>query len=450
VQVRREVSLFDRDLARDTRLIGEVLAPAVQRIWRNEGRDAALHFLDEIDRHGGRVRVRWLAPGTREIPAEPLEVRDDRAQLAYLPVNVGGGRAGLEISEGLDEERAYVGASVRNTIVSTLVIVGLCAIAAAVLGAVFVGQPARVLVEKARRVGAGDLRQDPTLPQRDELGELSAEMNVMCARLAQAADNVRAESAARLKAMEQLRHADRLMTVGKLASGVAHELGTPLNIVDGRAQMIADGELETESAVRDNARIIAGQAQRMAKIIRQLMDFARRGGTVRDDVDVRPLAAATVELLAPAAQRKSVKLELAAPADQPVVARVNEAELAQVLTNILVNALHATDRGGRITVEIDQQTLLPPPDRGGPVGTFVCLAVKDTGAGMDAATLEHVFEPFFTTKGVGEGTGLGLSVAYGIIRDHGGWIAVASQPGAGSSFSVYLPVGAAAGSSLGA
>ena len=88
---------------------------------------------------------------------------------------------------------------------------------------------------------------------------------------------------------------------------------------------------------------------------------------------------------------------------------------------------------------IDQRLATPPVDHGGPEGPYVCVTIRDSGRGMDAATLEHIFEPFFTTKGVGEGTGLGLSVAYGIIRDHGGWIDVETKPGAGTSFHVYLP-----------
>src|SRR5204863_590761 len=121
--------------------------------------------------------------------------------------------------------------------------------------------------QKARRVGTGDLSGPLHLRQRDELGELANEINLMCERLAE-------ERGAREQATEQLRHADRLTTVGKLASGLAHELGTPLNVVRGRAKLIVDHEVEGKE-VTDSARIVVEQAERMTALIRQLLDFAR-------------------------------------------------------------------------------------------------------------------------------------------------------------------------------
>src|SRR5512142_3555308 len=128
-------------------------------------------------------------------------------------------------------------------------------IAVAVAGFHFVGRPMRALVAKARRIGAGDLSQPLELAQRDELGELAREMNQMCERLAEAQVRLQEETQRRLDTSEQLRHADRLTTVGKLASGVAHELGTPLNVVSARAKMIASGET-TPAETTEYAQII--------------------------------------------------------------------------------------------------------------------------------------------------------------------------------------------------
>jgi two-component system, NtrC family, sensor kinase len=138
-----------------------------------------------------------------------------------------------------------------------------------------VGRPTRRLRDFARRTGTGDLGGSLRAQQRDEIGELAAEMNRMCERLREANDRLQRETAARIGAIEQLRHTDRLRPVGTLASGIAHELRTPLNVVAGRAKMVASGEVIGAEAT-DSCRIIVDQVDRIAKIIRQLLDFARR------------------------------------------------------------------------------------------------------------------------------------------------------------------------------
>ncbi len=109
------------------------------------------------------------------------------------------------------------------------------------------------------------------------------------------------------------------------------------------------------------------------------------------------------------------------------------------MSNLLVNAIHASERGSAVTVAVGAAEVAPPADVGGDRRSMVSIAVRDSGCGMTEDVAARVFEPFFTTKGVGEGTGLGLSVAHGIVRDHGGWIAVDSAVGRGSEFTVYLP-----------
>src|SRR4051812_15420719 len=150
----------------------------------------------------------------------------------------------------------------------------------------------------------------------------------MCDALAAANEATSRETAARLAAVEQLRHADRLTTVGKLASGIAHELGTPLNIVAGRGYMIASGEA-TGDEVADNARIIMEQTERMTRIIRQLLDFARPRPVEKARADVRALAAQTVALLRPMADKQRVSLSLVGP-DEPAVAVVDAGQMQQV------------------------------------------------------------------------------------------------------------------------
>jgi len=272
--------------------------------------------------------------------------------------------------------------------------------------------------------------------RRDEIGELAVEMNAMAARLGAARDTLAAETNARLGALNQLRHADRLATVGKLASGVAHELGTPLNVVAGRAKMIRTSNEATET-VKKNARIVEEQADRMVRIIRQLLDFARAGQTSNERYEPRRLAEKTLALLQPDADRHGVRLELVAPENLPELAG-DAGQIQQVLTNLVVNAIHAMKDPGAVTLSLEVrlhqggQNAAPLP--------YLVLGVADEGVGMTPDVAARVFEPFFTTKDVGEGTGLGLSVAFGIVEEHGGFLNVETAPGRGSRFFVYLPL----------
>jgi two-component system NtrC family sensor kinase len=361
---------------------------------------------------------------------------DDR-RITYIPVSVDGRQRGaLEVSESLSPERRFMRATELQVVATTGLMILLCAAIALGLGFWFVGRPMQALCDKARRVGGGDLSGPLMVRQRDEIGMLARELNSMCARLAETLEQLATASEARIAALEQLRHADRLKTVGHLASGVAHELGTPLNVVSGRAKMIAQGMVSGDD-VAENARIISEQAARIAAIIRQLLDFSRRRGPRLGPGDLRPIAVRTVELLATLARKRSVTLDVEA-AENAVTAHIDEAQVQQVLANLVVNGLQAMSHGGRLRVRLGHQRVTPPPDVGGPPTDYVTVTVQDEGTGIGADILPRIFEPFFTTKEVGEGTGLGLSVAYGIVREHGGWIDVESSPGEGSRFTIFL------------
>ncbi len=232
----------------------------------------------------------------------------------------------------------------------------------------------------------------------------------------------------------ELRRADRLAMVGKLAAGIAHELGTPLSIVGGRARQIAQGSLPPDQ-VAPTAKTIAEQADRMAAIIRQLLDFARRREPKPGRFDIRTLLLQAVALLEPVAARKQVKLS-APGLDEPRVLSFDGSQMMQVMVNIISNAIQATQPGGEVTLSLSTSNE-PPPEL--PRLPCVAIIVKDTGSGIADEQRKRIFEPFFTTKDTGEGTGLGLSVAQGIVRDHHGCIAVESEPGHGSQFIIYLP-----------
>ncbi|AGP40314.1 sensor histidine kinase [Sorangium cellulosum] len=460
LSVRRERALFEADMRRDEHLIGIALRAAVTERWRRDGLDEALRVLDEASEREDGVHFRWVwldaPPGDRFAPALPA---DEIADLAggtevfrmqregdktgrfytYAPVAVDPTRVGaIEISESLEEGESYVQASVINTVTTIVALAALSGLLAMTFGQLLVGRPTQRLVDKTRRIGEGDLGGPLLLPQRDELGQIAREINAMCENLAEARERAARETTARIAALEQLRHADRLTTVGKLASGIAHELGTPLNVVGGRAKMIARGLSPEEAA--DSARIIAEQADRMTKIIRQLLDFARRRVAQKAPADLAQIARQTLALLEPLARKRSVTLrldeaDLAPPGAQ---AEVDTGQMQQVLTNLVMNGMQSMKRGGELTVRVERARARPPADHGGAEGEHVAIRVIDQGDGIAPENIPRVFEPFFTTKDVGEGTGLGLSVSYGIVREHGGWLDVESELGKGSTFTVYL------------
>ncbi|KYG10345.1 histidine kinase, partial [Sorangium cellulosum] len=460
LSVRRERALFEADMRRDEHLIGIALRAAVTERWRRDGLDEALRVLDEASEREDGVHFRWVwldaPPGDRFAPALPA---DEIADLAggtevfrmqregdksgrfytYAPVAVDPTRVGaIEISESLEEGESYVQASVINTVTTIVALAALSGLLAMTFGQLLVGRPTQRLVDKTRRIGEGDLGGPLLLPQRDELGQIAREINAMCENLAEARERAARETTARIAALEQLRHADRLTTVGKLASGIAHELGTPLNVVGGRAKMIARGLSPEEAA--DSARIIAEQADRMTKIIRQLLDFARRRVAQKAPADLAQIARQTLALLEPLARKRGVTLrldeaDLAPPGAQ---AEVDTGQMQQVLTNLVMNGMQSMKRGGELTVRVERARARPPADHGGAEGEHVAIRVIDQGDGIAPENIPRVFEPFFTTKDVGEGTGLGLSVSYGIVREHGGWLDVESELGKGSTFTVYL------------
>jgi signal transduction histidine kinase len=271
---------------------------------------------------------------------------------------------------------------------------------------------------------------------RDEIGQLGHEINTMCDHLAEANRQIASETEARIATLDQLRHADRLKTLGQLASGVAHELGTPLGIIAGRAKRCRAGG-QSEAEQRRALEVIVEQSERMTLIIRQLLDFARRRGPRLGVRDLRQVTRATLDMLSPLAEKHGVAVHLDTDGP-PIPAEVDANQLQQALTNVAMNGIQSMRAGGWLRVRVERAVATPPADHGGPAGEYACIRIEDEGAGIPAHQIPHVFEPFFTTKDVGEGTGLGLSVAWGIVSEHGGWIDVESRVGQGTRFSVYL------------
>jgi len=465
LRLRSQERFFKTDSERDLRAAARALASGVEAVWRDDGARRAQRFVKDVNLLREEIDLRWLwleGDGPAELAPwlSPEQVTILRVgtevtvlrrvdgewrRVMYWPLLLPGLRpAALELSESLERETSFIRTSQVTILLTAFGAAIVCGLIAAAIGVWFVGRPMRLLSEKARRVGAGDLSGPLVLRQSDEIGELAGEINAMCERLAAAHQQTVRETEARIQAIEQLRHVDRLRTVGQLASGLAHELGTPLNVVNGHAGLIKSGDLEPHE-IAASADVIAEQGRAMASIIRQLLDFSRRNGPKLADADVHEVGSSTLELLGPLAEKRGVQLRCVGDGADACV-RADRNQLQQAITNLVVNAIQASPRGGVVVLEVARRRAVPPRDVegvDGGEGEYVVVTVSDTGVGIAPEHLPHVFEPFFTTKDVGEGTGLGLAVAHGIVREHGGWIEVTSTPGEETRFSILLPLAAA-------
>jgi signal transduction histidine kinase len=460
LRVRREVDTFLQDAAKDHFVLGGAMARTAARVVDSHGLSEAATLINHTDDDYQSVEIRWAPADALTQPRDDLVLllRKDSGAISWkspafdeassrvftlVPVVSRGEVVGaVQLTESLSEKSAYVRASIERTALNTGLTLSASWAATLLVGLLLVGRPVRALVDAAQRAGEGDLSQRIRITQRDEIGLLASELNSMFDKLQEGHDRLASESSARIATLEQLRHADRLTTVGKLAAGVAHELGTPLNVVKGRAQMISADPSDVQSTI-SNARIIAQQADRMTIIIRQLLDFARQRGPTKTQADVGLIVQQTLDLLRPMAKKLDVTLEHEHPS-RPLQAFVDLGQIQQALINVIVNGIQAMPDGGKLCVATGVESRRTPHDLDAVPVDVVYVAVRDEGAGIAEDLIPRVFDPFFTTKDVGQGTGLGLSVSHGILREHGGWIDVRSELGKGSTFCLCIPKESAA------
>jgi len=223
----------------------------------------------------------------------------------------------------------------------------------------------------------------------------------------------------------QLRKTERLAELGTLASGMAHEIGTPMNVILGRAELLM--RKAQDENTRKGLTTIVMQVERITKIMNQLLSFARKRPSERRAVDLRQVVTDVLDVLQEKVKKQHIQVQREEAADLPL-AWVDPDQMSQVLLNLVLNACHAMPDGGTLVFRLHS------------VDQGVELSVQDTGCGMSEEDIKKIFDPFFTTKPVGEGTGLGLTVVHGIIQEHEGTIRVNSHPGEGATFMVTLPI----------
>jgi nitrogen-specific signal transduction histidine kinase/CheY-like chemotaxis protein len=241
------------------------------------------------------------------------------------------------------------------------------------------------------------------------------------------------------QAREHLHQIQKLDSIGRLAGGIAHDLNNVLMPIVGYTQLLM-AEFPSPGQVHDDLKEIYRAAERASSLVRQILAFSRKQMLQVEELDVNGAVNDFASMLTRVIG-EHIELRLALAPDLSLV-RADRSQLEQVLLNLSVNARDAMPHGGRLvirtaSVEVGAGDESVPP--GTPRGPCVRVSVEDSGRGMDDQTREHVFEPFFTTKSMGEGTGLGLATVFGIVKQHGGHIAVRSEPGRGTTFTIWLP-----------
>jgi PAS domain S-box-containing protein len=237
---------------------------------------------------------------------------------------------------------------------------------------------------------------------------------------------------------EQARQSQKMESIGQLAAGIAHDFNNLLTVIQGHTSLLSAEETDLENA--QSLKEIGEAAERAANLTKQLLAFSRRQIMQAQTIDLNEVVAQVAKMLR-RVLGEHIDLQLHYTPHLPAI-HADTGMIVQIIINIAVNARDAMPKGGRLTidteaVQISEVDLVRNAEAR--LGSTVCLRITDTGCGMDQATLQKIFEPFFTTKEVGQGTGLGLSTVYGIVKQHRGWIEVESQPGKGSTFQIFFP-----------
>jgi two-component system NtrC family sensor kinase len=287
-------------------------------------------------------------------------------------------------------------------------------------------RPVKQLIEASNQVSQGNLSPKIGPISKSEIGVLQKTFKQMLTSLQERDKRQRVESEIKLLQSE------KQASIGKLAGGVAHEVNNPLTGIFTFTHMLLRRK-DIPEEVRIDLETIAQETERVRKIVKGLLDFSRQTELNREPTEVNRLVRFTISLVENQALIKGVSLNFEPGEGLPMIT-LDRNQMQSVLLNIIINALDATEPGGSITVTTNIGISTSKPGQEG-----IEILCTDTGCGIPPENLNRLFDPFFTTKDVGHGTGLGLSVSYGIVERHGGTIWVQSKVGKGSTFKVWLP-----------
>ncbi|MDD5723389.1 MAG: cache domain-containing protein [Syntrophales bacterium] len=297
----------------------------------------------------------------------------------------------------------------------------------------------RILKQATETIGTGDLDYRLPSSKSSDFGMLDEAFNDMVTSLRDRDERLK-------KALQQLTQTERLVSLGQMSAGVAHEMNNPLGGILLYSNLVLE-ELPEDSPARENMNKIVYQTNRCKEIVQNLLDFARTPSGEMLPLDINEVLMTSLGLVKDQSMFHGIEIESDFAEGLPEV-HGDRSRLEQVFLNLFINASDSMAGKGRLTVATKLISRFPSDAEEGTEMERICLlasprtikiTISDTGKGIDKAYLAHIFEPFFTTKDPGRGTGLGLSITYGIVRKHDGFIDVESEPGRGTTFFVFLP-----------
>jgi len=453
LMLREEREDLEDALAREITLLGNSLRVAMENALRDrqiEDIEETLGLIERIDAevdvyvygadgHRALSSTDEISPCLDALALEAITDQTapirfsgpdcDAVMLAVPLVYDGGDVAGaVALSRPLEGMRQDLRSTTVGVVGSVTVFVLVVSALGAVLGRVYISRPLRSMAKALAQFRQGDLERGPRFPGDDEIASFAKEFDATVRDVREARERLAQEQERRRSLNQALRQADKLVTIGQLSASLAHEIGSPLQVVQGRARALARKPGDAARTER-NAEILVRETDRISRIVEQLLTVTRRRPPRLAPLDLPNVAEEVLDLLEIEARRCSVELELVADAGLPRIT-ADPDQLRQVVLNLVTNALAASPEGSAITVRCG----LGEPGR-------VLLTVEDQGAGMGPEILASAFAPFFTTRADRGGTGLGLSVVQTIVQEHGGKVEIRSAPGRGTTVTVSLPGG---------
>jgi two-component system NtrC family sensor kinase len=456
------LSLRQREAALEAALRGELRAHAVtlsialEEIYRREGLSQTKQIAERLrdnseiyavlvfDENGEIISL--SQPATADELRHPPElavvlqtgetkefvriIKNEKFASVIVPFDLKAGRRGAaELIKPLTVISSDIFRARMNWLASSLLLLALIFLIVYLVTQRSIATPMVDLLNAAEAIGRGEFDfRVPRAKTKDELARLGREFNRMAERLGEQKAQIVQAAESRFKLEKELRHTERLASVGRLAAGIAHELGAPLNVIDARAEQLLDKPDADWEKRKKNLTIIRQQTERIARIVRQLLTLSRPFDFRQQKIDLNKLVQKTLEQFEENARNQAIKLEFCPAAAAPVEIKADRDYLAQVFFNIIQNALQAMPNGGTLVVAttVDAENAI--------------VKFSDTGTGIAAEDLEKIFDPFYTTKDIGQGTGLGLAVSRRIVEEHFGKIEAANNENGGASFIVRLPL----------
>lgn len=378
-----------------------------------------------------------LKANEKTISSEVL-LNQRQSQVAYSPLMIRGAQVGwIGVIKSSEYIRNYAEQS-RNFFLGLFTFSALIMLMIGYIQSQDILQPILKLRGMSQRVAAGDLNQKVALHRKDEIGELGDAFDTMTVHLRERtheAESLYAESLQRNKELaeintrleatqQQLIQSEKLAAIGQLTAGIVHDVKNPFAVIMGMAEVMGeDGAID--DTVRHGLKVIRESAIKGNAIVSDLLKFARQSKPEMQSMDLRETVRAALRLTAYLTRRYSTDFDLP---EVPLYVTYDPQLIEQVLVNMIQNAVQAMPDGGSLRISLQHSA------------ESAQIILQDTGCGIAPEHINRIFDPFFTTKPEGEGTGLGLSVSYGIIANHRGHIDVQSEVGKGSTFTISLPL----------